>query len=69
MPTTFNFNMGSVNPQTMAEFQKIMDVCKQYSNCEECSVFLQNGLHTNNSVLFCHKVEEKMMKERMNNGK
>lgn len=49
------------------DFAEIQKICVEHPACNNCPVYNNNGLHSNNSVVICHKVEEKMSKEQ-NNG-
>lgn len=63
MDINFNgFNMGNM------DFSEIQRICAEHPACNNCPVYNNNGLHSNNnSVTLCQKVMEKMSKEQ-NNG-
>ena len=58
--------MFNINPNMQIDFNEINQTCLQHFACENCPVLEKNGLHKQNSVILCHKVEEKLMRERQN---
>ena len=58
----FTFNMGQGN----VGLNQISQICKEHFACENCPVLAQGGLHDNKSVVMCHKVIIKLMKEKQN---
>lgn len=63
-----NLNMNQ-QMQAQKDFNMIGTVCKSQKDCLQCPVYINNGLHTNQSIVYCHKVEEKLMKENQNGKK
>ena len=61
--------MGGANQQSLQDFKMIIEICKNHYACVGCPIYDTNGLHTQNSVVLCHKVLEKIMKEQNNNVK
>ena len=57
--------MGGIhlNQDAFAEIQKI---CADHPACENCPVYNNYGLHNNDTVTMCQKVQERILKEQHN---
>lgn len=61
MEIIFNNNIN----QSLEEIKKI---CAEHYACKDCIVIKQNGLHNDNTVTICDKIEEKFY-NNINNKK
>ena len=62
-----NINLNSFNMGNM-DFSEIQRICAEHPACDNCPVYNNNGLHSNNSVTMCEKTIEKIAKEQHNDN-